>query len=203
LKKIEGLVPKENGESVSALADLVSQGRESQDNDTFLSKSSFDAALMAAGAVCKGVDLVSSGNYRNALCTVRPPGHHCGKNGHTEGAASQGYCILNNVAIGAFYAKLSGFQRVAVVDFDVHHGNGTEELLAGKPGFMFVSVHVGDLYPHTGKSLSYSLVLIFIRKGRSAACAQRSQRLLATSYQERRFSTGNRQIYSSFRQFQA
>lgn len=126
--------------------------RGSQDFDTFMSRGSMEAAKVAAGAACAAVDMVVTGACRNAFCCVRPPGHHCGSVGHTEKAASQGYCIINNVAVAAIYARHKyGFKKIAVVDFDVHHGNGTEEILGGRDGFMFISIHVGAIYPRTGK----------------------------------------------------
>jgi acetoin utilization deacetylase AcuC-like enzyme len=90
-----------------------------------------------------------------AFCAVRPPGHHVGRVGLTHGVESQGYCVLNNVAIGAQYALLKfDYERVAIVDFDVHHGNGTEEIFRGHSGVLFASVHVYapeiEFYPCTG-----------------------------------------------------
>eukprot|EP01114_Cavostelium_apophysatum_P021332 TRINITY_DN7417_c0_g1_i1.p1 TRINITY_DN7417_c0_g1~~TRINITY_DN7417_c0_g1_i1.p1 ORF type:complete len:658 (+),score=156.78 TRINITY_DN7417_c0_g1_i1:79-2052(+) len=124
---------------------------DDDDKDTFMSKGSMEAALSAAGAVCKAIDQVMDGTYRNSFCAVRPPGHHCGKKGHTKAARTQGYCILNNVSIGVAYAfKRYQLKKIAVVDFDVHHGNGTEELLSGRTDALFISIHVGDIYPHTG-----------------------------------------------------
>lgn len=107
------------------------------DGDTGISRWSFEAALRAAGSVCDAVDRVVAGDYRNSFCSVRPPGHHAGPRGivrcsnDTEG--SHGFCLLNNVAIGAAYARSmyrnDGIRKVAIVDFDVHHGNGTEEVI--------------------------------------------------------------------------
>mmetsp|Transcript_16005 Transcript_16005/g.24363 ORF Transcript_16005/g.24363 Transcript_16005/m.24363 type:complete len:1069 (+) Transcript_16005:197-3403(+) len=109
----------------------------SLDSDTVVSRWSFEAALRAAGSVCQAVDKVISGEHRNAFCAIRPPGHHAGPRGivkcdnDTEG--SHGFCLLNNVAIGAAYARSmyrhEGIRKVAIIDFDVHHGNGTEEII--------------------------------------------------------------------------
>jgi len=121
--------------------------------DTFMSNGSWNAALYAAGAVMKAVDLVMQGSHQNAICAVRPPGHHCGRSGRTGNVKSQGFCILNNVAIGAKYALLKhDLHRIAIVDFDVHAGNGTEDIFAGDNNFLFISVHaVGEnFYPETG-----------------------------------------------------
>eukprot|EP01113_Clastostelium_recurvatum_P019823 TRINITY_DN2347_c0_g1_i1.p1 TRINITY_DN2347_c0_g1~~TRINITY_DN2347_c0_g1_i1.p1 ORF type:complete len:1829 (-),score=374.67 TRINITY_DN2347_c0_g1_i1:39-5525(-) len=123
--------------------------------DTFLSPLTLQAAYRSAGAVCEAVDLVLKGGYKRAFCAVRPPGHHAGRYGKTANAPTQGYCILNNVAIGGKYAMLTGgLDRIAVVDFDVHHGNGTEEILAADDSFLFASMHVcedrGFFFPGTG-----------------------------------------------------
>ncbi|CAM9682331.1 unnamed protein product, partial [Ectocarpus sp. 6 AP-2014] len=107
------------------------------DGDTAVSHDSFEAALRAAGSVCDGVDRVMTGRNRNAFCAVRPPGHHAGTRGlvtcANDGTGSHGFCLLNNVAIGAAYARCvhrhTGVERVAIVDFDVHHGNGTEAIV--------------------------------------------------------------------------
>lgn len=108
------------------------------DADTTMSRWSFEAALRAAGSVCEAVDKVVSGDHRNAFCVVRPPGHHAGPRGivrcdNDPDGGSHGFCFLNNVAIGAAYARSmyrnEGIQKIAIVDFDVHHGNGTEEII--------------------------------------------------------------------------
>eukprot|EP00602_Paraphysomonas_sp_CaronLab_P002589 CAMPEP_0185019948 /NCGR_PEP_ID=MMETSP1103-20130426/2532_1 /TAXON_ID=36769 /ORGANISM="Paraphysomonas bandaiensis, Strain Caron Lab Isolate" /LENGTH=895 /DNA_ID=CAMNT_0027550535 /DNA_START=54 /DNA_END=2741 /DNA_ORIENTATION=- len=112
------------------------------DGDTAVSKRSFDAAMRAAGSVCQAVDMVVAGQVRNAFCAVRPPGHHAGPTGLVKGEAggpdSHGFCLLNNISIGAAYAMnvhRDIVKRVAIVDFDVHHGNGTEETIRWlKPG---------------------------------------------------------------------
>jgi acetoin utilization deacetylase AcuC-like enzyme/ankyrin repeat protein len=107
------------------------------DPDTTISRWSFEAALRAAGSVCDAVDRVIAGDYRNAFCSVRPPGHHAGPRGIVKCAndmeGSHGFCLLNNVAIGAAYARSmyrnDGIRKIAIIDFDVHHGNGTEEVI--------------------------------------------------------------------------
>jgi len=107
------------------------------DGDTAISRWSFEAALRAAGSVCDAVDRLMAGDFRNAFCAVRPPGHHAGPRGivrcANDAEGSHGFCLLNNVAIGAAYARSmyrnDGIKKVAIVDFDVHHGNGTEEII--------------------------------------------------------------------------
>lgn len=116
------------------------------DTDTVLCPHTWNAALRAAGAVLLATDQVMSGALGNAFCAVRPPGHHA------ERDKAMGFCFFNNVAIGAKYA-LNRYQlkRVAVVDFDVHHGNGTEDILAGEPKALMVSFFQSPFYPNSGE----------------------------------------------------
>ena len=141
----------------------VSEGEIKEDDicDTSFSTGSLPAARRAVGAVCHAVDRVLSGANRNAFCAVRPPGHHAGISGLLKNATSCGFCIFNNVAVGALHAlDQHNLQRVAILDFDVHHGNGTEEIIDkyGDPSkLFFFSVHLYDrnksyeFYPGTGK----------------------------------------------------
>ncbi len=116
--------------------------------DTSFSGGSLRAARYAAGAVVRAVDSVVTGQNRNAFCVVRPPGHHAGPNGLLDGVVSCGFCIFNNVVVGALHAlEVHSVRRVAIVDLDVHHGNGTEELVreyAQLDRLMFFSVHLYD-----------------------------------------------------------
>ncbi|MBM3492394.1 MAG: histone deacetylase family protein [Alphaproteobacteria bacterium] len=115
------------------------------DADTAMSPGSLAAAYRAAGAVCAAVDEVLAGRARSAFCAVRPPGHHA------EPHRPMGFCIFNNVAIGALHAReIHGLRRVAVIDFDVHHGNGTQAAFADDADLMYVSTHQWPLYPGTG-----------------------------------------------------
>lgn len=115
------------------------------DDDTVISSGSGEAALRAAGAVCAAVKDVAAGKIRNAFCAVRPPGHHA------EADMSSGFCLFNNVAIGAYYAqKLCGMKRVAVYDFDVHHGNGTQNMFWNHPDLLYISSHEWPHFPGTG-----------------------------------------------------
>jgi len=115
------------------------------DSDTVASSGSGAAALRAAGAVCAAIDDVMAGGSRNAFCAVRPPGHHAGRD------SVEGFCLFSNAAIGALHARAAhGLGRVAVVDFDVHHGNGTQEVLWNEPGTFYASTHQQDAYPYTG-----------------------------------------------------
>lgn len=115
------------------------------DPDTLMSYQSGDAALRSAGAVCAAIDAVAAKQARNAFCAVRPPGHHA------ERDAAMGFCLFNNAAVGALHARdAHGFQRVAIVDFDVHHGNGTQHILWDEPGMLYASTHQEHAYPNTG-----------------------------------------------------
>lgn len=115
------------------------------DGDTAMNPYTLDAALHAAGAVIKGVDLVMSGLVQNAFCNIRPPGHHAGR------SSASGFCIFNNVAVAAAHAlEHHGLQRVAIADFDVHHGNGTEDIFHDDPRVMLCSTFRHPYYPYCG-----------------------------------------------------
>jgi len=117
------------------------------DPDTAMSAGSAEAALRAAGAVCAAVDMVIDGQHQRAFCAVRPPGHHA------TTQTAMGFCLFNNVAVGAAHAIAAhGLQRVAIVDFDVHHGNGTQDIFWTDPNVLYASTHQWPLYPHTGAS---------------------------------------------------
>ena len=130
-------------DAVSAAA--PSSGLRYLDPDTALNPHSIEAALHAAGAVVNAVDLVCGGERKTAFCAVRPPGHHA------ERARAMGFCVFNNVAVGAAHALAAhGLSRVAIVDFDVHHGNGTEDMFSGDPRVLMVSTFQYPLYPYSG-----------------------------------------------------
>jgi acetoin utilization deacetylase AcuC-like enzyme len=128
-------------------ANIPKAGFAMIDTDTGVSPGSREAALRAAGAVVKGVDLVMAGEVTNAFCAVRPPGHHaCAER-------AMGFCLFNNIAIGALHARVAhGLKRVGVVDFDAHHGNGIQSVFADDPDLFYGSTHQSPLYPGTGKS---------------------------------------------------
>ena len=128
---------------VAAVA--ATEGRTARfDPDTQAGPRSYAAALMAAGAACDAVDKVLDGHLRRAFCLVRPPGHHA------ERARAMGFCLFNNVAVAAAHALQRGMTRIAVIDFDVHHGNGIQEIFAGDPRVLYVSSHAWPFYPGTG-----------------------------------------------------
>lgn len=114
------------------------------DPDTAMGPMTLSAALHAAGAVVLATDLVLSGKAKNAFCCVRPPGHHAGR------ASAAGFCIFNNVAVGAAHALAQGIERVAIIDFDVHHGDGTEDIFRDDPRVMLCSTFQHPFYPYKG-----------------------------------------------------
>lgn len=115
------------------------------DPDTAMCPSTMQAALRSAGAGILATDLVMKGEIENAFCAVRPPGHHA------EHGKAMGFCFLNNVAIAARHAlEVHGLERVAVIDFDVHHGNGTEDIFRSDPRVMMASIFQHPFYPYCG-----------------------------------------------------
>ena len=132
LRMIEGMSPEDTMEMVDA--------------DTYMVPSSFEAALRAVGAGTRAVDAVMQREVDNAFCAVRPPGHHA------EGDRAMGFCLFNSIAIAAQYARETyGVERVAVVDFDVHHGNGTQNIFWSDPDLYYGSTHQMPLFPGSGE----------------------------------------------------
>jgi len=115
------------------------------DPDTYLSKGSFEAALYAAGAVIEAIDRCRNGELRRVFCAVRPPGHHA------ERDRAMGFCIFNNIAVGVRYAQKIGYRKVFVIDFDVHHGNGTQHIFEDDDTVYYFSTHQYPHYPGTGR----------------------------------------------------
>jgi len=134
--------------------------------DTGFSEGTFKAATRAAGSVCAAIDCVVNKESRRAFCVVRPPGHHAGKNGLLDESTSCGFCVFNNVMVGALYAmKTHGLKKVAIVDLDVHHGNGTEEICrelhdqlppGSEPQVLFLSTHLHDRSPQYSEEGLYN-----------------------------------------------
>ena len=147
------------------LQDLVpDHGLATIDGDTVLSPDSYDAALHAAGAVCNAVDDVLNQESQKAFCAVRPPGHHA------EPHTAMGFCLLNNIFIGARHAQEKhGIKKIAIVDFDVHHGNGTETMCGNHnvqtsdAPILYISSHGYPLFPMTGDPADNSDTLLNIR----------------------------------------
>lgn len=124
----------------------IENGEGMLDADTVVSMRSFDAALFAAGGACRAVDAVMNGEAKNAFVNVRPPGHHA------TAQKAMGFCLFNNVAVAARYAQnaYKQIERVAVIDWDVHHGNGTQGIFYDDPSVFFFSMHQYPWYPGTG-----------------------------------------------------
>lgn len=115
------------------------------EGDTMVSTGSLEAALRAAGAAVEAVALVMQGSYANAFCAVRPPGHHA------EESTAMGYCLFNNAAVAASAARnCAGADRIVILDWDVHHGNGTQHLFEEDPSVFYISLHQYPFYPGTG-----------------------------------------------------
>lgn len=117
------------------------------DPDTYVSEGTLNAALHAAGAVMEAVEQCKQGVIERAFCLVRPPGHHA------EADRAMGFCIFNNVAIGARHARSLGYGRVFVIDFDAHHGNGTQHIFEEDDSVFYFSTHQHPYYPETGKDM--------------------------------------------------
>ena len=121
------------------------EGRRRLDPDTLICAQSGAAALRAAGAAVAGVDAVMNGESSTVFCAVRPPGHHA------TADAAMGFCLINSVAVAAAYAlDRHGLERVAIVDFDVHHGNGTQAIFYNEPRVAYFSTHESGIYPNSG-----------------------------------------------------
>lgn len=140
---------------VASLRGLAEEVREQEDAggtdllpidpDTAMNRHTWNAVLRAAGAALAATDAVIAGELENAFCSVRPPGHHACR------ARPMGFCLFNNVAVGAAHAlEAHGLERVAILDFDVHHGNGTEDIFRDDPRVMMVSTFQHPFYPHSG-----------------------------------------------------
>ncbi len=136
--------PQAHVDRVFAAAAQAASGRARIDDDTAMSSGSLVAALRAAGAVTAAVEGVAAGDFTRAFCAVRPPGHHA------EPGEAMGFCLFSNVAVAARAAQAAGLRRVAVVDFDVHLGTGTQAAFEHDPSLFFASIHQWPLYPGTG-----------------------------------------------------
>jgi acetoin utilization deacetylase AcuC-like enzyme len=132
---------------IAQIKNLAQSGGGAIDGDTFVGEKSFEVAKLAVGAATAAVAGVLQGEFQNAFVASRPPGHHA------ESNRAMGFCLFNSVAIAARAAqRVHGLERVAIVDFDVHHGNGTQEIFYEDGSVFFASVHQWPLFPGTGKS---------------------------------------------------
>ena len=137
---------------IARVRDLAASGGGRLDADTVLSDGSWDAARAAAGCVLDGVDMALDGRATRSFAAVRPPGHHAEHN------RAMGFCLFNNVAIGALHARAThGIERIAVIDFDVHHGNGTQDIFWEDENTLYISTHQMPLYPGTGDASEHGV----------------------------------------------
>ena len=122
-----------------------SKGFSSLDGDTIISPGSKEATFDAAGSIIAAIDGIQNKEFKNAFASVRPPGHHCNQN------KAAGFCILNNIAIGAKYLlNKYKYKKIAIIDFDVHHGNGTQDIFYENESVLFISTHQYPYYPGSG-----------------------------------------------------
>ncbi|MCA1590198.1 MAG: histone deacetylase [Acidobacteria bacterium] len=141
-----GIQAAHTKEHFRTVEDAFAGGIERLDADTVISMQSFDAALYGAGGACRAIDAVMGGETKNAFVAVRPPGHHA------TAERAMGFCLFNNVAVAARYAqnRYKEIDQVAVIDWDVHHGNGTQGIFYTDPSVFFFSMHQYPWYPGTG-----------------------------------------------------
>ncbi len=147
LEQIQRVHPIEYWEKLVELEpeDSADGKRVALDWDTLMSAGTIDATLRGSGAACFALEQIASGKAKNAFCVIRPPGHHA------EPMIAMGFCLLNHVAIAARQAQAMQLaEKVAIIDFDVHHGNGTQAIFESSPEVLFVSSHQMPLYPGTG-----------------------------------------------------
>ncbi len=138
--------PRDYIENIAEACARAGQGRAALDSDTIVSKDSFAAAQLAAGAAVEAAAKVSRGELSNAFCAVRPPGHHA------ERATAMGFCLFNNVAVAAEWLRRENLaEKVLIVDWDVHHGNGTQDIFYERGEVFYLSLHQWPLYPGTGR----------------------------------------------------
>ncbi len=146
-----------------------SEGLVAVGADTWMNPFTLEAALHAAGAVILGTDLVMAGKVANAFCSIRPPGHHASRD------QAMGLCLFNNVAVGAAHALAAhGLSRIAIADFDVHHGNGTEDIFRDDPRVLMCSLFQHPFYPHTGATGSDHIINVPLAEGTDGAGMRRA-----------------------------
>jgi acetoin utilization deacetylase AcuC-like enzyme len=144
---LEWLTLAHTPEYISSIGDACIRGVRALDPDTYISPDSYRAALLAVGGALLAVDHIMAGSGASAFVALRPPGHHA------ERERAMGFCLFNNVAVAARYAqKRYGLKRVLIVDWDVHHGNGTQHAFEDDPSVLFFSTHQFPFYPGTGRA---------------------------------------------------
>lgn len=130
----------------------ITSGKIGQlEDETWLSEHSAEAAFFAAGSVLEAIDRARQSEFQRAFCAVRPPGHHA------EAAHAMGFCIFNNVAVAARYAQSVGMRKIFIIDFDVHHGNGTQHIFDEDDSVFYFSTHQELLYPNTGAESEHGI----------------------------------------------
>lgn len=145
LALLQSIYENHGKDYVSRIEEVAASGGGDLDGDTIMSAESYEAALASAGACIQAVDIVLSGEARNAFSLNRPPGHHA------RPSTAMGFCLFNNIAIGAYHAlRRHDLERVFIFDWDVHHGNGTQESFYRESSVFFCSIHQSPLYPGTG-----------------------------------------------------
>ena len=153
--------------------------------DTMMEPSTWEVVLRGVGATLQAVDKVLDGEVQNAFVACRPPGHHA------ETERAMGFCLFNNISIGARHAqKKHGLMRVAIVDFDVHHGNGTQEIFYSDPSVLYASTHQMPLFPGTGAARETGVGNIFKPRWRPATAARNCGKLSRTKYCRRSTPSG-------------
>jgi len=140
----ESIAAAHSREHIDRVSAWCAQAPFRIDLDTPVCRKSLEIALLAAGGVMSACDAVLEGAVRNAFCAVRPPGHHA------ERGRAMGFCLINNIAVATEHLRKHGLERILIVDWDVHHGNGTQEIFFEDPDVLFFSVHQSPLYPGTG-----------------------------------------------------
>ena len=144
---VDELLLAHDGRYIASVRDIAARGGGRFDADTVVSEGSWDAATAGAGAVLDAIDFAFGDGPRRSFCAVRPPGHHALR------ANAMGFCFFGNVAVGAKYARNKhGAERVLILDWDVHHGNGTQALVEHEENIHFVSMHQWPWYPGTGSA---------------------------------------------------
>ena len=142
---VEQLERVHSADHVRSVEAICADGGRRIDADTITSEGSWEAALRSAGGAVAAVERLRAGQDRFAFCGLRPPGHHA------ERERAMGFCLFNNVAVGAAHALALGYERVLILDWDVHHGNGTEEIFRESNRVLYASIHQSPLYPGTGE----------------------------------------------------
>ena len=145
------LLEVHSGRYIEQIRSFCEHGGGYVDDDTYLSPGSYVAATSSAGGAVKACRDVLKGEFRNAFVLTRPPGHHAGRDGLALNADSTGFCVFNNAALAARYLLNQGLKRVALVDLDAHHGNGTQEIFYGDPRVLYVGIHEDSgFFPFSG-----------------------------------------------------